>query len=253
MDISVLGPKLMMSCLNREAGTFIREFHALIPELVVCGETPGGDYHAENVLEHMIGALDAASGYHPILQLAALFHDVGKPAVASQKEGRLTFHNHEVVGEQIVKELFPRLGFNEKITQDVSHLVRHHMFRFTPESKDKALRHWLLRVGPDWYDLLLLRLADRRGNRAKQDKAPFTSQMNGLATRVNRVIGENPVVFETDLDITREEIKQLAEDVDEIIPALVGLTNNEPEKNDNVWLKEYIKRVYATPSDSPVS
>jgi len=250
MKPPILGSELVIACLNREGAAFIQETYKFIPELVVCGKTPGGDYHDENVLEHMIGAMDAASGYHPSLQLAALFHDVGKPPTAEVREGRLTFHGHEVAGAKIVRDLFPRLGLNELITQEVSHLVQHHMYRFAPETKEKAFRHWLLRVGPNWYDLLLLRLADRRGNRAKRDRSAWTSQMNGLVLRVNKVLDENPVVFDTDLAITREEIKELAGDKeDEVVSALVGLVNNEPEKNNNSWLKEYTMRVYATSSN----
>ena len=256
MDLHTFGTNLMMSCLDREAEAFVRKYFAHVPELAACAEVAGGDQHAENVLEHLIGALGAASGYHPVLQLAALFHDIGKPAVVATKDKKQIFHNHEVVGAQMIKSMFPKFGYNEVITRDVSHLVRHHMYYFNSEAKDKAFRRWLLQVGPNWFDLLLLRMADRRGNLAKNDRAAFTSQMNGLIRRVHKTIEDNPVVFATDLNISEEEIQEPASksQIKEITSALVGLTNSEPEKNTNSWLKEYVTRVYgASESNSSVS
>jgi poly(A) polymerase len=62
------------------------------------------------------------------LALAALLHDVGKPATGRQEGGVLTFHNHEHVGRRIAEAICRRLRLSNKETERVAWLVEHHMY-----------------------------------------------------------------------------------------------------------------------------
>ena len=59
-----------------------------------------------------------------IVRLAALFHDVGKPATRRYIEGEVTFRDHEIVGARLTRIRLLKLGFAEHEIHDVSELVR---------------------------------------------------------------------------------------------------------------------------------
>ncbi len=65
-----------------------------------------------------------------LLKWGALLHDIGKPYTLEIKEGRVTFYNHDKVGEQIVKEIGKRLRWGEEATKFISKLVRYHLRPF---------------------------------------------------------------------------------------------------------------------------
>ena len=59
-----------------------------------------------------------------VVRLAALFHDVGKPATRKFENGDVTFYNHEAVGAGMTKRRLRQLGFPAQIVHDVTELVR---------------------------------------------------------------------------------------------------------------------------------
>jgi len=65
-----------------------------------------------------------------LLKWAALFHDIGKPATFEVREGKVTFYNHDRVGEEIVKGIGRRLRWGEKATRFTASLVRYHLRPF---------------------------------------------------------------------------------------------------------------------------
>ncbi|RSM66374.1 CCA tRNA nucleotidyltransferase [Amycolatopsis sp. WAC 01376] len=82
-----------------------------------------------------------------ILRLAALLHDVGKPATREfQPGGGVSFHHHEVVGAKMARKRLRALKFSKEIVQDVSQLVFLHL-RFHGYGKgewtDSAVRRYV--------------------------------------------------------------------------------------------------------------
>ncbi|MCU0506461.1 MAG: HD domain-containing protein [Chloroflexi bacterium] len=96
-----------------------------------------------------------------VARVAALLHDVGKPAAFA--DGR--FHHHESVGAHMADAILGRLAFPRDIRERVVRLVRHHMFSYEPTWSDAAVRRFIRRVGGDLLDDLLdLRSADDVGS-----------------------------------------------------------------------------------------
>ncbi len=86
-----------------------------------------------------------------ILRLAALLHDIGKPATREfQPGGGVSFHHHEVVGAKMVRKRLRALKFSKEIVQDVSQLVFLHL-RFHGYGKsewtDSAVRRYVTDAG----------------------------------------------------------------------------------------------------------
>ena len=120
----------------------------------------------KDVYEHSLTVLEQAitmetrhqpvSGPDPVLRLAALFHDIGKPRTRKFDDGRVSFHHHEVVGARMTRKRMKELRFSNELIDDVSKLVELHL-RFhgygTGEWTDSAVRRYVRDAGP-----LLVRL-----------------------------------------------------------------------------------------------
>jgi len=151
-----------------------------IPEFMICRGCIQSDYrafHKFDVLDHLFYACDGAPSDKLNVRLAALFHDIGKPAAkkiekklvfdGDKKDGSkkeietITFYNHEVFSEEITRKIMIRLKFSNDMTDNVCHLVREHMFHYESSWSDAAVRRFIIRVQAQCIeDLYDLRLAD---------------------------------------------------------------------------------------------
>lgn len=149
----------------------------ILPELEACVGVTQNLHHIYTVFFHNVIAMQFCPSDDWRVRLAALLHDVGKPAV-KQGEGRLsTFYQHEHVGAKMTRQIMRRLAFPKKDIDTVSHLVRHHMFYYNVgEITDAGVRRLLQRVGLEHInDLMAVRIADRMGSGVYKEK-PFKLQ-----------------------------------------------------------------------------
>ena len=131
------------------------------PELAAQRGVPQNKVDGEDLWDHTMRSVDAAPAERPIVRLAALLHDIGKPATLADGH----FHHHDVVGAQQAVELLQRLHAPRATIEAVEVLVRHHMFSVDPDATGAAIRRFIKRVGVDHVDALLqLRRADDIGS-----------------------------------------------------------------------------------------
>jgi poly(A) polymerase len=86
-----------------------------------------------------------------VLRLAALLHDIGKPATRRHEEGgRVSFHHHEVVGAKLVRKRLTALRYPKDVIEAVSRLTFLHL-RFhgygRGEWTDSAVRRYVTDAG----------------------------------------------------------------------------------------------------------
>lgn len=141
----------------------------ILPELEEGIKTEQNGDHIYDVWEHNLRALQHASdrGWPLHVKLAALLHDVGKPATRrwSDEKKDWTFYGHDVVGGRMATKILTRLKFPKKTVEDVSTLVRYHLF-FSDVDKItlSAVRRIVKNVGPELvWDLMKVRACDRIG------------------------------------------------------------------------------------------
>ena len=110
-------------------------------------------------------ALKFCPSKDPIVRLATLLHDLGKPATFKKTDdGVLTFYNHEVAGVKISREVVKRLRLSRVQAEKVNTLVRWHQFTVDERQTDSALRRFIRHVGKENIDdMLALRIGDRLG------------------------------------------------------------------------------------------
>lgn len=141
----------------------------IIPELEEGMGCTQNQAHAFDVFEHLLRSLQHAadSGWSLDIRLAALLHDIGKPATkrVDEQTGDVTFYGHEVVGAKMAKKILERLKFPKDMSERVVALIRWHMFFSDPEQITlSAVRRTIANVGGEHiWDLLNVRVCDRIG------------------------------------------------------------------------------------------
>ncbi len=95
------------------------------------------DEHAQHkdVYEHTLKVVSNAAGFDTadggpdlVLRLAALLHDIGKPATkAVGTDGGVSFHHHELVGARMAKARLKALKYPNDIVKSVTKLVALHL------------------------------------------------------------------------------------------------------------------------------
>jgi poly(A) polymerase len=95
----------------------------IVPELPSLELEQDPIHKHKDVLAHTI-AVTAKTRCDLRLRLAALFHDIGKPATRSFRHGGVTFRHHEAVGAKITRARLAALEYPPDVVDDVSELVR---------------------------------------------------------------------------------------------------------------------------------
>ncbi|MET7639260.1 CCA tRNA nucleotidyltransferase [Streptomyces sp. NPDC005438] len=129
----------------------------VLPELPALRLERDEHHRHKDVYEHSLIVLEQAidledSGPDLTLRLAALLHDIGKPRTRRfEKDGRVSFHHHEVVGAKLTRKRMTALKYSGEMIKDVSRLVELHL-RFhgygAGEWTDSAVRRYVRDAGP---------------------------------------------------------------------------------------------------------
>ena len=145
----------------------------ILPELDQAFATPQKSpkrHHIYDVGTHSVMAMKQCPSKDPLVRLATLLHDLGKPKTFRKGADEvITFYNHEVVGAKMAREIATRLRLSHKDTERLITLVRWHQFSVDERQTDSALRRFIRRVGKENIaDMLALRIGDRLGGGARE-------------------------------------------------------------------------------------
>jgi tRNA nucleotidyltransferase (CCA-adding enzyme) len=138
----------------------------------------------EDLWDHTLRCVDAAPATRPVVRLAALLHDIGKPATFADGH----FLGHDAVGAELADAFLDRLHEPRAVRMRVVELVRHHMFNYESNASDAAVRrfigkHRLLGEGM-LDDLLALREADNIGSGAPAEAGRLDELRRRIAEQV---------------------------------------------------------------------
>jgi len=178
-----------------------------IGELAACRGIEQKGFHCFDVLDHCFLACDyaAAKGYSRELRLAALFHDVGKPDARQMDEsGSWTFYRHEEISANMCREILERLRYPNAVIESVRHLIKEHMFHYTDEWTDAAVRRFIARVGEAHLeDLYRLRRADTFAFAGKETD---NSSLLLLANRAEKILKQSKALAVKDLAVSGNDL-----------------------------------------------
>jgi tRNA nucleotidyltransferase (CCA-adding enzyme) len=201
----------------------------IAPELADQLGVPQNKIEGEDLWDHAMRTVDAAQA-HPIVRLAALVHDIGKPA--TQADGH--FYGHETVGAEMARTFLDRLHEPRIVTERVTHLVRQHMFKYEPSWSDSAVRRFIGKIGVDALDeLFALREADNVGSGLE----PAADGLAELRARVAAELNAGPALDRSALAIDGNDLivefgLEPGPRLGRILDALVERVIEDPALND---------------------
>ena len=218
----------------------------LFPEIHNTIGVEQGGFHNEDVYTHLLLALKRANemDYPLEVKMAALLHDVGKPSTRAEGKDRYTFYSHEIASEKIVLEILTRLKASNKEKEDISHLVREHMFSYTPDWSDAAIRRFINRVGVDYLDrLYMLRDADFAATTG--DCPDSSERLEELKRRISKELNQNNAKSIKDLKINGNDLMQLGipkgKEIGKTLSYLLERVIEQPELNTKERLASLVR------------
>ena len=158
-----------------------------IPELPALAVEQDPIHKHKDVLAHTI-AVVGKSRPRLRLRLAALFHDIGKPATREFGKGGVSFHHHEVVGARMTRIRMNELRYPKDMIKDTSQLVFLHMRPHTYKMgwTDSAVRRYVRDAGPlleDLNELVRCDVTTRNERRART----ISKRIDDLEERISEL------------------------------------------------------------------
>ncbi|MBV7432386.1 CCA tRNA nucleotidyltransferase [Dermabacteraceae bacterium TAE3-ERU5] len=166
--------------------------------------------HSLTVLDQAIALESAPGSGGPcespdlVLRIAALLHDIGKPATRRfEPGGAVSFRHHDVVGAKMAAKRMKALMFDKETTKAVARLVELHMrFHGYREAAwtDSAVRRYVTDAGPLLQQLHRLTRADVT-TRNKRKAATLASAYDELERRIAELAEKEEIAkIRPDLD-----------------------------------------------------
>ena len=221
-------------------------FKYVIPELLEGVGMMQKGMHKFDVFEHSIIAADFAEK-DIIIRLAALLHDVGKPRCLAFKDGEPTFYNHDIISAKMAEEILIRLKFPKYVIKETIHLIKLHMFNYSEEWSDSAVRRFISKAGVEnIQNLLKLRYADRGGMMGKTHQCPADTS---LINRINRLLEKESAFSIKNLNIDGNILFSKAgipkgPQMGSVLQFLLDSILEDPSQNNEEKLIEIAKNFY---------
>jgi poly(A) polymerase len=165
-----------------------------IPELPALRLEQDPVHRHKDVLRHTIAVVERCDADDLTLRLAALMHDVGKPATREFTADGVRFHHHEEEGARLATKRLKELRYPNGVVDDVAQLVRLHL-RFHSYKEgwtDAALRRYIRDAGgpgPQLDRLNALVRADCTTRNEAKAKA-LAALQDDLELRIARLVEE---------------------------------------------------------------
>lgn len=202
-----------------------------LPELVATQGVEQGGHHTTGVWTHSLDALQECPSRDPIVKLATLLHDIGKPTTYKVRDGEITFYNHEVVSSRLADKIAQRLKFSKKQRRRLFTLVRHHMFYYQPFHTDAAIRRFMKRVGLENIDDILdLREGDRLGSGARKTSWRLEEMKERIIDQLHQPLEATDLAINGH-DLMNEFKLEPGAWIGEVLERLLKMVIEEPELN----------------------
>lgn len=216
----------------------------VLPEIPALRLEVDEHHHHKDVYQHSLTVLEQAIDLEKernpgqpadlTLRLAALLHDIGKPATRQlEPGGAVSFHHHDLVGAKLATKRMKALRFDKETTQNVARLIELHLrfFGYSDAAwSDSAVRRYARDAGDLLDRLHILTRADvTTRNKRKADRLAFA--YDDLERRIAE-LSEAEELAAIRPDLNGEEIMQVlgipaGRDVGEAYTYLLNLRLDE--------------------------
>ncbi|MBR1860323.1 MAG: CCA tRNA nucleotidyltransferase [Lachnospiraceae bacterium] len=213
-----------------------------LPEFDRAMETPQNHpHHCYNVGEHTIHGIEGVRP-DPVLRLAMLFHDIGKPeTIETDGDGKTHFHGHPAVSADMAVKILRRLKLDNDTINKVALLVRYHDYGTGRPATGRVVRRALNKLGRELLPMLLeVMKADvmAQSDYMREEKLENIREWDRM---YKEVLEKDECFSLKDLKITGKDLIGLGVKpgpaIGEILGVLLDEVMEEPGKNDEVYLR----------------
>ena len=204
-------------------------FSLFIPELKdMIGFQQNNPYHAYDVFDHTVHAIEKCESDDLAVRLAVFFHDFGKPhSYQDGEDGVRHFKRHGKISAEITDSIMKRLRFDNETRNNVVELVYYHDATF--EVGKKYIKRWLNKIVEKQFRRLLeIRKADIKGQKPDYEKSRI-EKVDNIECILNEILQEQECFSLKDLAVNGNDVKKSM--------------NLKEGKDVGYWLNEILKRV----------
>lgn len=249
-------PKPSVGLKMMEETGVMKIFMPELLELRGCIQKDDRGYHIFDVMDHCLYACDGSPQEKPLLRLAAFLHDSGKPKSKTEKtiDGIkiYNFFSHEKYSSQIAKGLMTKLKFSNAEIEYVTHLIENHMFHYTHDWNDAAIRRFIVKVGLEYIDDLFdLRLSDMYGKYNEPVRLHDSESVRLLVEfkdRIKEIAEKNNAFGLKDLKVNGNDLIKAGipkgKKIGLILNELFETVLDDPDMNDKEKLLAIVKNKY---------
>jgi len=225
----------------------------VLPEVLEGYGVSQNKHHIFEIYEHSLRSLNYAAkeNFSPAVRLAAFLHDVGKPRTKNGEGPDSTFYGHEIVGAKMTAQILEKLKFPKKDIEKITKLVRYHLFYYNvDEVGESSVRRLVRQVGPENIEELLeVRMADRIGSGVPKAEPYKLRHLKYLIEKVS----QDPISVKM-LKVTGNDIMEILKikpgpKIGMVLDVLLGEVLDDPEKNNEKYLKDKIKELGKLPEE----
>lgn len=218
----------------------------VLPELDAAFETAQNNpHHQYNVGEHLMHSL-LHTRADKSLRIAALLHDIGKPAVRTTDEDGIDhFHGHVEVSERMAAAILRRLKFDNETITKVQKYVRYHDDK--PEPDARAVRCAVSKIGAEYFlQVMEIWRADALAQSSYQRQEKL-ARIDGIERLYAEIMERNQCVSLKTLEITGKDLIALGvpegRQIGAILNGLLEDVIQNPENNTRAYLMEKVKEI----------
>lgn len=229
--------------VSERAAEGIRQLQAsglmvhIIPEVeAMVGFDQRNYRHDKDLFAHSLAVLEGVPAQIDI-RLAALLHDIGKPACFTLDEkGVGHFYNHHLAGIEISSKILERLKYDGQTIKNVSQLVGSHMTRYA-KLRNSSLKQLINQVGENGLDnLYMLQEADILGS-----APPFNfSELDKMKQDIDIILATQQPLTIKDLAVNGDDLVAIGYTPGKVLGAtlqnLLHMVLENPEYNQRELL-----------------
>ncbi len=242
----------LVKLLLSEHPDFVRDAYMLgitkviLPELDAAFLTPQHNpHHRYNVGEHLMQTL-LHTRADKALRIAALLHDIGKPAAKTTDTAGIDhFHAHVEQSERIATDILKRLKFDNDTIIKVQKYIRYHDDK--PEPNARSVRRAVHRIGTEYFaQVLELQWADIMAQSSYQQQEKF-ARIDKTRKLYEEIMEQEQCVSLKTLKITGNDLIALGiprgKKIGAILNLLLEEVLQEPTNNTQEYLIEKAKEI----------
>lgn len=218
----------------------------IIPEFIPTYQTKQNHpHHIYDVAKHSIVAMEHVPK-DTVLRLAALLHDIGKPATrTTDPKGIDHFYNHPAKGVEMSKKILINLRWDNQTIKEVCMLIKQHDYHLREKINKVTIKKLLGEMGVELFDkLMLLQTADAKAQNPQKLEAKL-GQIEKAKELKEEVLKNNECYSLKALALNGGDLIQLGipkgKAIGEALDKLLNYVLQYPEKNSKEELMRYLK------------